>query len=152
MVSQCSIGPRPGRARQMDSNASAGAALENRNTNCPLFGSNAPPSYFHFVGSEYPFWVIDGRNTSGTGATSQEDAGLTVPSCVTTGTPCATVTVIAVSSVDRRQEFSLSAPQIGLQQPAMDARTTSRYFIQRHISRGSISPSRLDDRSPYCQQ
>src|SRR5271170_6235697 len=103
MVSLCSIGPRPGRARQMDCSSSAGAALENLNTNSPLLGSRAPRSYRHFVGNEEPFCVTDGRRGSGTGATSQIEAGLTEPSCVTVGTPFATAIVIAVSSVDRCQ-------------------------------------------------
>src|SRR5208282_2221955 len=129
MVNQCSIGPRPGRARQIDCSSIAGAEFEKRNTNLPLCGSKTPPSYCHFVASKDPCCVTEGSRASGTGASSHSEAPFAEPSCVTTGTPCCTVTVNVVSSVDKRQDLSLSAHQTQLQQQVMHATTISRYFI-----------------------
>src|SRR5271165_2299777 len=135
MVNQCSIGPRPGRARQIDCSSIAGAEFEKRNTNLPLCGSKTPPSYCHFVASKDPCCVTEGSRASGTGASSHSEAPFAEPSCVTTGTPCCTVTVKAVSSVDKLQDLSPSEHQARSQQVTIHAITISKRFIWKCLPR-----------------
>src|SRR5882724_4478068 len=107
MVSQCSTGPRPDRARQIDCSSRAGEAFEKRNTSWPLCWSKSPPRYCHFVGSEEPCCVTDGRRSSGTGAGSQLELSLAEPNWVSTAVPFTSATTTTVSSVLKRQDFAL---------------------------------------------
>src|SRR5215475_2720994 len=103
--------------------------------------------------------MTEGNRTSGDGVSSQLAPPLTELSCITTGVSCSTVTVSAVSSVDRCQGLS-SAHHAELQQLAMHATATNKYFMRKYLhgyaglvyyAACTVGASRLDDLLIDCQ-
>src|SRR4051812_12774138 len=109
IVSQCSTGPCPGRARQIECSSRAGEAFANRKVSSPLCASKFASLYSHLVAVELPCCATVGISASGAGASSQFTPPLVDPTCVTTGTPSCTAITTVVSSVLKRQDWSLFA-------------------------------------------
>src|SRR5678815_2217378 len=130
IVNQCSTGPRPGRARQIDCNSRAGVAFEKRNTSWPLCWSKSPPWYCQLVGSGEPPCVTEGKSSSGTGAGSQFELSFAAPSWVSTAVPFTSATTTTVSSVLKRHDFALLEHQTRLLLMATHTVTTHKTFIR----------------------
>jgi hypothetical protein len=79
--------------------------------------------------------MTDGSSASGAAAPSQFELSFGEPSRVTTGISCCTVTTIAVSSVLKRQELSLSEHWATFQQLATHRTTTSSDFVNTIVNK-----------------